>query len=556
MSHAYPEHRESASTVLLIAAVASSASALLAMTAAGALHSLAQAPTELFSFFLVTLVLQLVAVDVPGGGAVSFASVGVLATGFTFGAGVAMAVAIFIAAARAVTARGKLHRAIFDAAALAVSAGLGSALYAVAAPSSAATLGRFAGAFAAGAAYAAINIVLLSFAMAFSEGSSALAVWRSRFGWMTPYSLATGPLAFALELAYEKVGLAGVLAFALPPALMMVSVRQYVAKTRNAVEETRQANESLRVANAELAARNDDLHALFEFAANLAAKTHDRTDLIRYVEDTLSRMTRGSARIRVGPGSGGHALVSGGRQIGTLSLLAEEGFDRARWERLRDVFLPHLATAIESSDLVEQIRKTHLATIAALSRTMEAKDYYTSGHTERVSKIAVALGTRLGYDGADLDAIEIGALLHDIGKIGIPERILQKPGKLDDEEWQVMREHPLISDYILSEVELPEIVRQIVRSSHERLDGAGYPDQLAGDDVPLPARIVLVADAFDAITSDRPYRSGRTIPAALDELRANAGTQFCPRVVQALEQIAVEQPALLEKQTLRAVKVA
>src|SRR5205823_3422263 len=203
------------------------------------------------------------------------------------------------------------------------------------------------------------------------------------------------------------------------------------------------------------------------------------------------------------------------------------------------------ATAIESAGLVDEVRKKHLATIAALSRSMEAKDYYTGGHTERVSAVAVALAERLGFGGAELDAIEIGALLHDIGKIGIPERILHKPGPLDDEEWKVMKEHPVISEYILSDVDLPETVLQIARSSHERMDGKGYPDALEGASIPLPARIVLVADAWDALTSDRPYRRGRSVAEALQEMRAHAGTQFCPVVIEALERVYREEPQML-----------
>ena len=197
---------------------------------------------------------------------------------------------------------------------------------------------------------------------------------------------------------------------------------------------------------------------------------------------------------------------------------------------------------------MERVRKTHLATIAALSRSMEAKDYYTGGHTERVATISVALATRLGYEGADLDAVEIGALLHDIGKIGIPERILHKPGPLDDEEWKVMKEHPVISDYILSDVDLPPIVRQIARSSHERIDGAGYPDGLAGDEIPLPARIILVADALDALTSDRPYRRARPLFAALQELRPRRHAVL-PERRRALDRVYREEPEVTRRQS-------
>src|SRR5206468_12902224 len=116
-----------------------------------------------------------------------------------------------------------------------------------------------------------------------------------------------------------------------------------------------------------------------------------------------------------------------------------------------------------------------------------------------------------------------------------------------------MKEHPVISEYILQEVDLDPIVLQIARSSHERIDGAGYPDGLAEEQIPIPARIVLVADAFDALTSDRPYRSARTVTAAMEELRAHAGTQFCPKVLEALEALYREQPQLLGATTLRAV---
>src|SRR5204862_4532182 len=138
--------------------------------------------------------------------------------------------------------------------------------------------------------------------------------------------------------------------------------------------------------------------------------------------------------------------IAGGSVVGYL-LLA--GGDEERWGRLREAIVPQLATALESARLVDELRKTHLETIAALTRSMEAKDIYTGGHNERVSSIAVALARRLGYEGADLDAIEVGALLHDIGKIGIPERILHKPGPLNDDEWTIMKKHPITSEFTL-----------------------------------------------------------------------------------------------------------
>jgi len=146
--------------------------------------------------------------------------------------------------------------------------------------------------------------------------------------------------------------------------------------------------------------------------------------------------------------------------------------------------------------------------------------------------------------------------MHDVGKIGIPESILHKPGPLDNDEWIMMKRHPVISELILAESDLSPIVTQIARSSHERMDGRGYPDGLAGDAIPLPARIVLVADAFDALTTDRPYRRARRPKSALEEIVANAGDQFCPNVVAALTQMYTEEPAVLGELQLTVVASA
>jgi hypothetical protein len=541
---------------VLISLVASTAAATLALKAVDVWHVARERPGPLLTFLALTLILQLVSVEVYGRGSFSFGGAGLLALGFTFGAGCAMAAAALMGLVNLVARRGRLNRGVFDAAQFSLAAGAGTAFYHAIGAESWSAPARILPSVGGAAAYMVVNVGLLSLAISLADGESQPAVWRERFRWLTPYYLAAGPLALALVVAYEKVGLTGLLAFTLPPAMMMFSTRQYVSRTRRSVEEVRAANEELRAANVQLAERNEDLQALFHFAGGLASRAHDRGSLVGYAEEALSRLTGAHARISLGDGDGGVGLLAGGSRVGGLHLSQTPGFETERWDRLRDAILPQLATAIESADLVQQVRKRHLETIAALARSMEAKDYYTGGHTERVSEVAVALGERLGYSGEELDAIEIGALLHDIGKIGIPERILHKPGPLDSEEWRVMKEHPVISEYILSEVDLHPIVLQVARSSHERMDGKGYPDGLEGDRIPLPARIVLVADALDALTSDRPYRSGRTISAALEELRANAGTQFCPSVVAALEAIYREQPQLLGGATLRAVREA
>jgi putative nucleotidyltransferase with HDIG domain len=334
-----------------------------------------------------------------------------------------------------------------------------------------------------------------------------------------------------VSLAYDRLGVAGLAAFTIPPAFMMLSVKQYLDRTKKSVEDIRRAN--------------TDLNDLLRFSSGLAAFAHDAQQLRAFAERELGELAAGPAELLLDSGlPGALPLTAGGKTIGWLRI-APSGDGAERWPRLRETVMLNLATALESALLVERVLKSNRDLVAALSRSMAAKDYYTGGHTERVSTIAVALARRLGYSGDELDAVEIGALLHDIGKIGVPEQILHKPGPLDDEEWKVMKEHPIISEFILSEVDLHPIVTQIARSSHERIDGRGYPDSLAGDQVPVPARIVLVADAWDALTSDRPYRRACRPPEALAEVQAHAGTQFCPTVVAALEQLYRDEPEQL-----------
>ncbi|HKN92784.1 MAG TPA: HD-GYP domain-containing protein, partial [Thermoleophilaceae bacterium] len=189
----------------------------------------------------------------------------------------------------------------------------------------------------------------------------------------------------------------------------------------------------------------------------------------------------------------------------------------------------------ENEELLERTKRAYLSTITSLARTIEAKDPYTGGHTERVAEYALMLARQLGFGEEELQAVEVGAVIHDIGKIGIPDRILLKPGRLDTDEFEEMRRHPEISSYILDELELPPIVRDMARNHHERFDGKGYPDGLRGEEIPLAARILTVADAFDAMTSDRPYRRALSQEVAAAEIRRNAWTQFCPQVVAALE---------------------
>ncbi len=172
--------------------------------------------------------------------------------------------------------------------------------------------------------------------------------------------------------------------------------------------------------------------------------------------------------------------------------------------------------------------------VQALAATLQARDGYTGEHADAVHDLSVAVGARLGLRGQDMAELAAVALLHDVGKIGIPDSLLHKPGPLDEADWVLMREHPVIGERILATVPGLESVARAVRHEHERWDGDGYPDGLVGDAIPLPSRIVLACDAWHALNSDRPYRRALARDVALDELRRCAGTQFDPTVTAAL----------------------
>ena len=426
--------------VTLIVGLAITACVALTATSAGLVSSAKEQPVRIVTLLALTLALQMFSVRVYGRGSVSVSAVGILASAFLFDTGTTMAIAVFAAATQLVRRNSELHKAVFDASNFAISAGAASLVF------HALHDWRFPAAVLAGAVFAVINNGLLCLVMSFAERIPWTTVWFERFHWARFHFALFGPLALAATIAYEQIGIAGLVAFTLPPALMILSVRQYLERTTAAVDEIRETN-------------------------------------------------------------------------------------------LR-------------------LRRAHKDTIAALSRSMEAKDLYTGGHTERVAAVAVGLARRLGFRDEELDAIEIGALLHDIGKIGIPEHVLRKPGKLNEDEWTLIKRHPLISDYILSELDLHPFVRQCARSSHERMDGMGYPDGLRGDEIPLPARIVFVADALDALTSVRPYRPSRPMLAALAEIREHTGTQFCPSVVDALEELWRSDPRAFGAEPKRTIRVA
>jgi diguanylate cyclase (GGDEF)-like protein len=189
--------------------------------------------------------------------------------------------------------------------------------------------------------------------------------------------------------------------------------------------------------------------------------------------------------------------------------------------------------AISTAEGYASLERTFLATVEALANALEAKDEYTSSHTRWITDMALRVARELGVDQQTLKRVELGALFHDIGKIGIPAEILAKPGPLTKEERRLIEGHPALGERILAPIEQLEEVRPIVRSCHERWDGTGYPDRLAGEEIPVEARIIFACDAFHAMTTDRPYRKALPVDEALSRLAAAAGTQFDPAVVEA-----------------------
>jgi putative nucleotidyltransferase with HDIG domain len=191
--------------------------------------------------------------------------------------------------------------------------------------------------------------------------------------------------------------------------------------------------------------------------------------------------------------------------------------------------IEHFHAALgEMTTLTEHARKIYLETAIALSKTIEAKDRYTSGHSQRVAVYATEMGKRLGFESERMETLRIGALLHDIGKVAVPDDVLLKAGALTDEEFATMKRHPLAGDRILAALPGMRDMADIARSHHERWDGRGYPMGVAGDSIPLEGRIVAIADAYDALVTKRSYKSALPVEKALNIIEKDAGSHFDP----------------------------
>ncbi len=193
--------------------------------------------------------------------------------------------------------------------------------------------------------------------------------------------------------------------------------------------------------------------------------------------------------------------------------------------------------ALHRVRLHRQLEESYLGTVLALANAVDAKDTYTGYHSARLAELALAVGKRLGIKDGFLEDLRWGAMLHDIGKIGVPDEILRKPARLTEEEWAIVRRHPVIGEQILAPVPKLAVAAGIVRHHHERYDGRGYPDGLSGEGIPLGARILAVVDAYGAITDERAYQHSRSHEEAVAELRNCSGTQFDPAIVAAFLKI-------------------
>lgn len=216
--------------------------------------------------------------------------------------------------------------------------------------------------------------------------------------------------------------------------------------------------------------------------------------------------------------------------VGTLGIIVALAFiGYGYWAVI--LFFGPLLLARYSFRLYMEMRNLYLSTIQALNKTVEAKDPYTSAHANRVGEYAVELAEAFELPFTSIENIKTAAILHDIGKIGINDSILNKASRLTAEEYQEIMKHPSIGADIICKVDFLKDITVIVKHHHERYDGKGYPDGLKGDEIPIEASVLMIADSYDAMTSDRPYRKALTQEEAIEELRKNAGTQFHPELV-------------------------
>jgi response regulator RpfG family c-di-GMP phosphodiesterase len=284
-------------------------------------------------------------------------------------------------------------------------------------------------------------------------------------------------------------------------------------------------------------------------------RTPVRAPLSAFVATDISEDAKGFGTSGTAPAAPGEGRVKGGSSLcrlleepcslwpmwirgelfGFLGIFQAPADERAGegHSALVDFLMTKAALAVENMALYESLITNFYGILRSLVSALEAKDPYTGKHSERVTHWAVRLAREMAVNGTQIDILKTVGYLHDIGKIGMPDEILNKPSSLTADEYEIVKRHPVIGESIIKDLGLGFEERAIIRHHHERWDGRGYPDGLSGEDIPLLARIVAVADAFDAMTSRRAYRDSLPLEKAVSEIRENSGKQFDPHVVQA-----------------------
>jgi putative nucleotidyltransferase with HDIG domain len=370
--------------------------------------------------------------------------VGAIAGAALFGPRAALALALTTAAVEWSARRQSLHHVLFNIGALSLAslAAVGAfSLHFLDVQGDPGRILTIVAGVAAGFAYFAVNMGLVSLATAVEGHERWLRAFQERFAWLVPHYLVYGFIAGVIFLGYESAHLWAFAVFAVPLFLMRKTQEAYLRHTQKSAQKLREAAETIQTQN----------------------------------------------------------------------------------------------VSLEQANRLLKERST--AAMESLSATVDARDAYTAGHSRRVQQLALAIGRELGLSQAELDLLGHAALFHDIGKLAIPDAILLKPASLTDSEWTLMQKHADEGARIIDRLGFLNDAVPAIRHHHERFDGAGYPDRLRGEEIPLGARIIHVADALDSMLTTRNYRAARPVREALEELREAAGSQFCPRCVAALERI-------------------
>ena len=376
-------------------------------------------------------------------GSISVSAVGAIAGAALFGPRAAFALALTTAAVEWSARRQSPHHVLFNIGALSLAslAAVGAFSLHLGLPGDPGRILTITAGVAAGLAYFAVNMGLVSLATAVEGHERWSRAFQERFAWLVPHYLVYGFIAGVIFLAYESAGLWAFAVFAVPLFLMRKTQEAYLRHTQKSAQKLREAAETIQTQNVSL------------------------------------------------------------EQVNRL------------------------------------LKERSTAAMESLSATVDARDAYTAGHSRRVQQLALAIGRELGLSQPELDLLGHAALFHDIGKLAIPDMILLKPAGLTNTEWSLMQKHADEGARIIDRLGFLNDAVPAIRHHHERFDGTGYPDRLKGEEIPLGARIIHVADALDSMLTTRNYRKARPVRDALEELRQAAGTQFCPRCVAALERI-------------------